>query len=148
MNYKLWSARGAIFFAPVVVAQVVARNWGGWEWWPFWADDVVAAVLLTVGGYLALESETTTNSRLLTGAWFFTTATVWVSLFRMLFGAAIDDPIPVWLTTLVVISMIGSVIGAVASLPSKRQIPKAPKAPSRPRSRSGSRSGSGGKSGS
>lgn len=143
VNYKVWSARGAIFFAPVIVAQVVARNWGSWEWWPFWVDDVAAAVLLTVGGYFALESETTTNSRLLTGAWFFTVATVWVSLFRMLFNAAIDDPIPGWLTTLVVISLIGSIAGAAASLPSKRQVPRAPKPPAKPRSRSRSRSRSG-----
>jgi hypothetical protein len=122
VNFRLWSARGAICFAPLVVAQVVARNWGGWESWPYWLDDSVAAVLLIVGGYLSLDSDTTTNSRALTGAWGFAIATLWISMFRMMEKTVMDDPTPVWLVTLTLVSFLGSVVGGVGSLPSKRLI--------------------------
>lgn len=124
MNYRVWSARVAVGFAPVVVAQVVARNWGGWEWWPFWVDDVAAAVLLAVGGYLALENDTTLSSRVLTGAWFFTAATLWVSMFRMFFNAAAENPTPGWLGALMLLSLVVAAGGASASLPSKHNAPK------------------------
>ncbi len=146
MNYRIWSGRAAICFAPTIVAQVVARNWGGWEWWPFWIDDIIAAILLIVGGYMALDNDTTTNSRLLTGAWFFTAATSWMSMFTLLATPAIADPIPIWLTTLSVVSTLGAIVGGIASLPSKRLVPGrgAPKAAPRPtpkrRSRSKSKS--------
>jgi hypothetical protein len=140
VNYRIWSARGAICFAPVVVAQVVARNWGGWEWWPFWVDDMVAAVLLIVGGYLALDTDTTTNSRLLTGSWFFAVAMMWVSMFRMFFNSVIDDPTPPWLIALMLISLLGSIAGAAASLPSKRPVSSGAKAPPKPRAKPRSKS--------
>lgn len=124
MNYRVWSARAAVGFAPVVVAQVVARNWDGWEWWPFWADDIAAAVLLALGGFLTLENDSTINSRVLTGAWFFTVATLWVSMFRMFFNSTADTAAPGWLGALMLLSLLGSAVGAFGSLPSKHSASK------------------------
>lgn len=117
VNFRLWSARGAICFAPLVIAQVVVRNWDGWEWWPFWADDLAAAALLIAGGYFSLASDTTTNSRLLTGAWFFSAATQWAAMFGLLSGEASAS---VWEIVLILVTLLGSVAGTLASLPSKR----------------------------
>ncbi|MDQ0464087.1 hypothetical protein QO010_001858 [Caulobacter ginsengisoli] len=141
MNYRIWSARAAVCFGPLVVAQVVARNWGAWEPWAYWVDDMVAAALLIAGGAFAMAADTTTNSRALTGAWGFTLATLWVSMIRMMETTAIEAPTPIWLITLTLILFLGSIAGGVGSLPSKRVA-----AISKPAARPKPRSSGGGKS--
>ena len=87
-------------------------------------NNNAAAVLLAVGGFLALENDTTLSSRVLTGAWSFTAATLWVSMFRMFFNAAVDSPTPGWLGALMLLSLLGAAVGAMASLPSKHAASK------------------------
>jgi hypothetical protein len=48
----------ALAFGVFLAIAETARNWGNWQWWPFWLVDYVAATLLVAGvGFgLALAS--------------------------------------------------------------------------------------------
>ena len=72
------SAILAIVFGIILAVGEVLRNWGDWQWWPFWLVDYVAAALLIFGGQRALNTGTV---RWLTGAWGWTAAMFWMSFF-------------------------------------------------------------------
>lgn len=72
------SAMLAILFGLALAVGEVIRNWGDWQWWPFWLVDYVAAALLIFGGQRALNTGTV---RWLTGAWGWTAAMFWMSFF-------------------------------------------------------------------
>lgn len=148
MNYRTWSARAAIAFGPLIIILVLGRNWGAWEAWPYWLDDIVAAIALIVAAYFAIETDNSTNSRALTGAWGFATATLWISMFRLMERTALEDPVPVWLITLSLVAFLGAVVGVAASIPSKRVIGGGggAKSAAKPASRSRSKSRSSSKS--
>jgi len=85
------SAMLAIGFGLVAGIAEVARNYGGWQWWPFWLVDFIAALLLILGGTYALRNR---SSVFLTGAWGFSTAMLYMSFFshlRSLQGSAGDS---------------------------------------------------------
>lgn len=75
------SAFIAVAFGLVLGIGEIARNWGDWQWWPFWTVDYIAAGLLVFGGQRAL---TTGTVRWLSGAWGFTAAMFWMSFFSHL----------------------------------------------------------------
>ena len=77
-----FSAIVAIVFGLVLAAGEVMRNWGDWQWWPFWLVDYIAAALLIFGGQRALNTGTV---RWLTGAWGWTAAMAWMSFFSHLY---------------------------------------------------------------
>ena len=86
------SACIAIAFGLLLAGLEVVRNWGNWEWWPFWVVDYVAAVLLVVGGAMVLQGK---SERWLTAGWGFACAMFWMSYFGHLegvlkAGAAVD----------------------------------------------------------
>lgn len=75
IRISAWSA--LIFGGFLFVAELV-RNWGDWQWWPFWVVDYIAASLLIFGGQRALRTGTV---RWLAGGWGFTASMFWMSFF-------------------------------------------------------------------
>jgi len=72
------SAWLAIAFGLSLAVLEAVRNWGDWQWWPFWVVDYVAATLLVVGGFLAVRRVAT---HWLTAGWGFACAMFWMSFF-------------------------------------------------------------------
>jgi hypothetical protein len=72
------SAWMAIVFGAALAVLEAVRNWGDWQWWPFWTVDYVAAGLLLVGGLLALRRGA---ERWLAAGWGFACAMFWMSFF-------------------------------------------------------------------
>jgi hypothetical protein len=77
-DMKRLSAWTAIAFGLLLAVLEAVRNWGAWQWWPFWVVDYVAAGLLVIGGVLALRR---TTARWLTAGWGFACAMLWMSYF-------------------------------------------------------------------
>lgn len=75
------SAWLAIAFGGSLAVLEVARNWGDWQWWPFWIVDYLAASFLLVGGSTFLRAQTTAW---LGAGWGFTCALFWTSFFNHL----------------------------------------------------------------
>lgn len=73
------SAILAIGFAIFLAVGEAVRNWGDWQWWPFWAIDYLAAALLGIGGFRAL---TRREKTVLCGAWGLTTGMFYMSFFN------------------------------------------------------------------
>jgi hypothetical protein len=63
----------ALVFGVFLAVAETARNWGDWQWWPFWLVDFIAAGLLLAGSNLALRKRPGGRS-VLCGAWGFTTS--------------------------------------------------------------------------
>lgn len=72
--------RLAVAFGLFLALAETARNWGNWQWWPFWLVDYVAAALLLVGARLA-SREAPGDSAFLAGAWGFATAMFYSSFW-------------------------------------------------------------------
>ncbi|MDP3868891.1 hypothetical protein [Phenylobacterium sp.] len=72
------SAWLAIVFGLTLGVLEAVRNWGDWQWWPFWVVDYIAVTLLVVGGLLALRRRV---ERWLTAGWGFACAMFWMSFF-------------------------------------------------------------------
>lgn len=72
------SAWLAIVFGSMGAVLEVVRNWGDWQWWPFWVVDYVAAVLLVSGGLAVVRRR---SERFLAAGWGFGCAMFWMSFF-------------------------------------------------------------------
>jgi hypothetical protein len=72
------SAWLAIVFGLALAVLEAVRNWGDWQWWPFWVVDYVAALLLVIGGALAIRRG---EIHWLTAGWGFACAMFWMSFF-------------------------------------------------------------------
>ncbi|MGB0920509.1 MAG: hypothetical protein ACPG06_02440 [Alphaproteobacteria bacterium] len=72
------SAIVALLFGLFLAGAEAYRNWGDWQWWPFWVVDYVGAALLIYGGARVLRGGT---KAWLTGGWGFTTAMFYMSFF-------------------------------------------------------------------
>lgn len=118
------SAVLAIGFAVWLAIAEVVRNWGDWQWAPFWVVDYMAAGLLAFGGVRALRRGTV---RWLSGAWGFATAMVYMSFFSHLENLrtqanAHSGPVPEGnLTAIIGIILLLCFTGFFLSLAGKRQ---------------------------
>lgn len=72
------SAYTALAFGLFLSIAEAYRNWGDWQWWPFWTVDYAAALLLIIGGVMVLRGR---PKHWLTGAWGFTCAMFYMSFF-------------------------------------------------------------------
>ncbi len=72
------SAILALILGSILFVAEIVRNWGDWQWWPFWVVDYISASLLIFGGQRALNTGTV---RWLAGGWGFTAAMAWMSFF-------------------------------------------------------------------
>ncbi len=74
------SARLAVASGVVLGIAEVVRNWGAWQWWPFWLVDFIAAGLLVSGGIAVLKRRPN-SAPLLAGAWGFTVGMAYMSFW-------------------------------------------------------------------
>lgn len=72
------SAFLAIAFGVFLAIAEAARNWGDWQWWPYWVVDYIAAALLIFGGQRYIFKG---SVRWLAGAWGWTAGTFYASFF-------------------------------------------------------------------
>ncbi|MFN3608613.1 MAG: hypothetical protein ACK4Y9_06080 [Hyphomonas sp.] len=72
------SAYLALMFGLVLAIFEIARNWGNWQPWPFWAVNFIAAGALVWGGVRTLNQG---SSRLLSAAWGVTVGVFWMTYF-------------------------------------------------------------------
>ncbi len=72
------SAYLAILFGLTLAIGELARNWGDWQWWPFWLVDYIAAALLIFGAIRFILKH---ERHWLTGGWGFTSAMFYMSFF-------------------------------------------------------------------
>jgi hypothetical protein len=70
----------ALAFGAFLTVAELARNWGSWQWWPFWLVDFIAAGLLMVGASRTLRARPGGHA-LLCGAWGFTSAMFYMSFW-------------------------------------------------------------------
>lgn len=111
------SAWLAVAFGLSLAVLEAVRNWGDWQWWPFWVVDYLAATLLVVGGVLTLR-----RGRVdwLTAGWGFACAMFWMSFFGhyhdVMTTAAANDPREQRLTLIIGIMFGLTVLGFVAAL--------------------------------
>ena len=90
------------------IAEIV-RNWGDWGFWPFWVVDYIAVGLL-LAGWRAVRRESAGGQTILAGAWGFTCAMFYMSLFSHLAQLGQPDHGPIEHTTLT------AIIGALFAL--------------------------------
>ena len=117
------SAYLALAFGVFLFVGEIVRNWGDWQWWPFWVVDYIAASLLIFGGQRALNTGTV---RWLTGGWGFTAAMFWMSFFRHVDslrnqGPGTNGPIEERQLTIIIGVMLGiALLGFLFALLGKR----------------------------
>ena len=89
-------ARLAIVFAVLLAVGEVVRNWGDWQWWPFWLVDYITAGLLFFGGRSALKARPERRVSPLVGAFGFSASLGYISFFGHLsdIGSGTNGPIP------------------------------------------------------
>ncbi len=75
-----WSSFPALAFGTFLALAELARNWGDWQWWPFWLVDFIAAALLITGGLLAARQHGRAP-QMLAGAWGFASAMFYMSFW-------------------------------------------------------------------
>ncbi|MGH0032544.1 MAG: hypothetical protein ACQGVC_22360, partial [Myxococcota bacterium] len=74
------AARLAVVFGLFLALAETARNWGNWQWWPFWLVDYIAAARLLAAAWRVRRSAPGARA-LLAGAWGFTTAMFYSSFW-------------------------------------------------------------------
>ncbi|HZZ35654.1 MAG TPA: hypothetical protein VFE03_08010 [Caulobacteraceae bacterium] len=116
------SAWLAIVFGLALAVLEAVRNWGDWQWWPFWVVDYVAAFLLVIGGALAVRRGET---HWLTGGWGFACAMFWMSFFGhyadvMKAGGQVSAR-EQRLTTIIGVMFATTVLGFLLSLAGRRK---------------------------
>ena len=114
----VWNARVAIVFGLGLAIGESARNWGNWQWWPFWLVDFIAAALLLAGGLLTLRTHPGARATI-SGAWGFTCAMFYMSFWSHVrdFLQPADGNIPQTPLTWIIGAMWAiSIAGLVAAL--------------------------------
>lgn len=98
----------AIVSGVLLFAGEILRNWGDWQWWPFWLVDFIAAALLIIGGYYAALAKQHRNLALVSGAYGFSTAMTYMSFFGHLKSSSqtTNGPIPVDTLTIIIGGML------------------------------------------
>lgn len=84
METRTRSAWLAVLAAPLVAGLGVATIFVYQFWWPRWFDNLVAASVLVVAGWLVLKDTTSTRARGLSAAWGIAAAVLWSDAFRLL----------------------------------------------------------------
>ena len=91
-----WFARASIAFAVLLAVGEAVRNWGDWQWWPFWLVDYITAGLLFFGGRCALKESTERRVSPLVGAFGFSASLGYISFFGHMsdINGGTNGPIP------------------------------------------------------
>jgi hypothetical protein len=114
------SARLALLFGSFLALAEVARNWGNWQWWPFWLVDFIAAGLLVAGASLVLRGRAQ-GAQVLAGAWGFTSAMFYMSFWSHIEhfnepadGNLAQGPLTVVIGVLWAVTIVGFVLSLLA----------------------------------
>jgi hypothetical protein len=111
------SAWLGIIFGVLGAVLEIPRNWGHWEWWPFWTVDYVSSGLLIAGGSLVLRGRT---ARWLAGGWGFACAMFWMSFFGhygdLMKAGVAADPHERRLTTIIGVMFLVTIVGLLSAL--------------------------------
>jgi len=117
MKLKI-SAYMAIVFGCVLAILEAIRNWGNWQWWPYWMIDYIMATLLILGGFLVLK-KTRTSGQILASAWGVSFGAGYMSFWshvenfnEVAHGNISQTP----LTYLIGFGLISCVVGFILSL--------------------------------
>ncbi|MGU3654529.1 hypothetical protein [Mycolicibacterium sp. A43C] len=116
------SAWLAVAFGALLAVLEIVRNWGHWQWWPFWVVDYVAASLLLCGGIAALTKR---GAAWLAAGWGFTCALFWGSFFGHYENARegiVTEPNEETLTVMIGIMFAITIGGLVVTLVGLRSI--------------------------
>lgn len=107
------AAHLALVFGAFLAAAETVRNWGAWQWWPFWLVDYLAAALLVSGAILTLR-RSVRGPFLLAGAWGFTTAMFYMSFWSHIeqldqpaAGNVAQGPLTIIIEVLWVLALVG-----------------------------------------
>lgn len=121
--------RLAVAFGLFLAVAETARNWGNWQWWPFWLVDYLAVALLLAGARLASRGAPG-GTAMLAGAWGFTTAMFYSSFWSHIEragqpadGNLAQEPLTVVIGALWVITIAGF---GLALAGARRGGPRAP----------------------
>ena len=123
------SAQLALAFGLFLAIAEVARNWGDWQWWPFWVVDFIAAGLLVLGSVSMLR-DLPRGPALLAGAWGFTSAMFYMSFWshigsldQPVEGNSSLDPLTVIIGVMWVVTILGLLLSLAAKpKPAARQV--------------------------
>ena len=121
------SAWLALAFGAFLALAETVRNWGDWQWWPFWLVDFIAAGLLLAGSTATLRQRPR-GSVLLAGAWGFTSAMFYMSFWSHIesFEQPAEGNLPQGPLTLVIGILWGlTILGFALALAAKPE-PDAP----------------------
>lgn len=123
------SAYLAIAFGVFLFIGEIVRNWGDWQWWPFWVVDYIGASLLIFGGQRALNTGTV---RWLSGGWGFTAAMFWMSFFSHVEslragdaetnGPIAESPLTVIIGIMLALALAGLLMALLGNRPEKPEI--------------------------
>jgi len=114
---RIAAVLGLVFGIFLALAET-ARNWGNWQWWPFWLVDFIASGLLIMSSILTLRGSSHAR-RLLCGAWGFTSAMFYMSFWSHIekFQQAADGNVPQGpLTVIIGILWVITIVGFFLSL--------------------------------
>ena len=111
----------ALVFGAFLAVAELARNWGNWQWWPFWVVDFIAAGLLVAGGALLLRGHAR-GLQVLSGAWGFTSAMFYMSFWSHIEhfdqpadGNLAQGPLTVVIGVMWAITLLGFVLSLLAA---------------------------------
>lgn len=139
MKWRRYSVPIAIFLGPIMLMAMVARNLGGWVIAPYWIDDLVAGFAVVAASVYFQKDQSSLRSRILSAAFALALAVSWGSTFEGMAGLypapeivgiqtenldseqAKSDPMPTIGLVMTLAALSLSIIGLVASLPSKRE---------------------------
>jgi ABC-type Co2+ transport system permease subunit len=123
METRTRSAWIAVCLGPVATVVAVVRQLINGLWWPYWVDDLLIGVLLTVAGWLVLRESSSTRARMLSAGWGAMLLVLWGSTFRHVEGLPSEGYTPH--LTLITIAMLGllglAVLGLFWSLPTTQK---------------------------
>jgi hypothetical protein len=115
----------ALAFGAFLAVAELARNWGSWQWWPFWLVDFIASALLIAGALRTLRAAPGGHP-LLCGAWGFTSAMFYMSFWSHVEhiheaaeGNFEQRPLTVVIGVMWAITILGFVLGVFASRPAR-----------------------------
>lgn len=110
----------ALVFGAFLTLAELARNWGNWQWWPFWLVDFLAAGLLVLGASLRLRGHVL-GGQFLAGAWGFTSAMFYASFWSHVEqfhqpadGNLSQGPLTVVIGVMWVVTIVGFVLALLA----------------------------------
>ncbi|GEM_PF-3013664 len=123
METRTRSAWIAVCLGPVAVAACVVRQAISSLWWPFWVDDLLIGVALTIAGLLVLRESSSTRARMLSAGWGGMLVVLWGSTFRHVETLPGEGYTPH--LTLITVAMLGllglAVLGLFWSLPTTQK---------------------------